>query len=387
MSSFNAYRITELNSEISALKSKTYLLVDVFYLYETHLHHLEEKTDTTNKLLAGLLESNIWFISKITDAIEKKFQSMVHHHENIVKSAQHHRLAPAALPHDILDEILNPTLSVARKRNMVSFVNYASDLFQVEVSHLYDPKTLQFTLIMHIPLVSNTNLLELYEFLPLTNPFQLLRKCFNHPGCQIKQSLATPDTKSFQTISCSDIHSCLNLGDTFFCKERKVMETSLKKSCLGSLYLANAEAIQNTCKFKVAEASEQIFELAENTWTVYSTGTINKNQVCQAKNTIQTCQINSGDTVTVEPGCYIRTLDHGISADESEMIEIQKKTMDWTGELAELFGRANTEGILMAIQGLRMKYNGEFDTSMKCSKNLTKSIRPRHTGLSPHTQP
>jgi hypothetical protein len=141
------------------------------------------------------------------------------------------------------------------------------------------------------------------------------------------------------------------------------MEISLKKSCLGSLYLANVKAIQTTCKFKVAEASEWIFELAENTWAVYPTGTINTNQVCQAKNTIQTHQINSGDTVTVEPGCYIWTMDHVISADESKMIEIQKKTMDWTGELAELFGRANTEGIHTATQGLRTKYNREFEAS------------------------
>ncbi len=95
--------------------------------------------------------------------------------------------------------------------------------------------------------------------------------------------------------------------------------------------------------------------MAENTWVVYSTGTINTNQVCQARNMIQTCQINSGDTVTVEPGCYIQTMDHMISADESEIIEIQKKTMDWTGELAELFGQANTEGIHLAIQGLLTK--------------------------------
>jgi len=39
MSSFNAYRITELNSEISVLKSKTYLLIDVSHLHEAHLHH------------------------------------------------------------------------------------------------------------------------------------------------------------------------------------------------------------------------------------------------------------------------------------------------------------------------------------------------------------
>jgi hypothetical protein len=60
--------------------------VDVSHVHEAHLHHLEEKTDATNKILADLLESNIWF----TDAVKKKFQSIVHHHENMVKSAQHH---------------------------------------------------------------------------------------------------------------------------------------------------------------------------------------------------------------------------------------------------------------------------------------------------------
>ena len=51
MSSFISYRITELNSEISVLKSKTDLLVHV---HEADLHHLEEKTDATNKWLADL---------------------------------------------------------------------------------------------------------------------------------------------------------------------------------------------------------------------------------------------------------------------------------------------------------------------------------------------
>jgi len=55
--------------------------------------------------------------------------------------------------------------------------------------------------------------------------------------------------------------------------------------CLATLYWANAEAIQTTCKFKVAEAREKIFELAENTWAIDSTGMINTNQACPAKNT------------------------------------------------------------------------------------------------------
>ncbi len=93
MSSINAFRITELNSGISALKSKTDLLINVSHLHEAQL---EEKTDATNKFIADLLESNVWFTAKLTDAIKKKFQSVVHHHENVVKSMQHHLLSPGA---------------------------------------------------------------------------------------------------------------------------------------------------------------------------------------------------------------------------------------------------------------------------------------------------
>ncbi len=75
MSSFNTYQITQLNSEISVLKSKTNLLLDVSHLHEAHLHYLEEKTDATNKLLRDTLKTNIWFTSNITDAIKEKFQT------------------------------------------------------------------------------------------------------------------------------------------------------------------------------------------------------------------------------------------------------------------------------------------------------------------------
>jgi hypothetical protein len=73
-------------------------------------------------------------------------------------SAQHHCLAPRALPHEILDKILNHTLAITKRQNLVPFVNYASYLFQVEVSHLFNPVTLEFTLILHIPMVSITKL-------------------------------------------------------------------------------------------------------------------------------------------------------------------------------------------------------------------------------------
>jgi hypothetical protein len=51
--------------------------------------------------------------------------------------------------------------------------------------------------------------------------------------------------------------------------------------------------------------------------------------------------------------------------------------MDWTRELTELFDRANTEGIHIAIQGFRTKYIGVFGAS-ELIKELDQ-IKPANT--------
>jgi hypothetical protein len=96
---------------------------------------------------------------------------------------------------------------------MVLFVNYASDLFQVEVSHLYDPRTLQFTLILHIPLVSNTNLLELYEFLPLPIHFNF---------SEMSQSLLMSARTTFWPL---DSQNLFKLSPALICIHASTSET------------------------------------------------------------------------------------------------------------------------------------------------------------------
>jgi len=41
---------------------------------------------------------------------------VVHDHENVVKASQHHRLAPGALPHDVLDGIISHVVQVTDKK-------------------------------------------------------------------------------------------------------------------------------------------------------------------------------------------------------------------------------------------------------------------------------
>jgi hypothetical protein len=215
----------------------------------------------------------------------------------VVKSAQHHRLAPGALPHDVLDIIIHHVTQVAKRKNLVPFIKFALDLFQIEVSHLYTPAKNEFTLILHIPMVSTHNLLNLYEFLSLPIHFNFATNISIMLDVGSINLLVIGHSQSFQMISNADLHTCLHLGDTFFCKGRKVMETSLKRSCLGALYMANSQSIQTHCQFKIAKAREKIFKLFENTWAVYSVGTISPNEVCLAVNDVTAIQIQSGDTI------------------------------------------------------------------------------------------
>jgi hypothetical protein len=75
-------------------------------------------------------------------------------------------------------------------------------------------------------------------------------------------------------------------------------------------------------------------------------------------------QIQSRDTIWIKPGCYVHTVDHVISADESETIEVKIKTMDRAGKITDLFHYGNKEAIHQAVQELRTQYNGEFEATI-----------------------
>jgi hypothetical protein len=85
--SFKAYQITQLDTLYSTLKLETDMLIGTTHLHEAHLHHLESKLEWSNSLLACVLEANVWFSSKVIDAFKKKFQSVLYHHKNVIKSA------------------------------------------------------------------------------------------------------------------------------------------------------------------------------------------------------------------------------------------------------------------------------------------------------------
>jgi hypothetical protein len=135
--------------------------------------------------------------------------------------------------------------------------------------------------------------------------------------------IAIGNTEAFQMLSSSDLANCKHLlGKTFFCEGRSVLQTNIVNDFLGSFYLGSSTLIKNNCKFRIDSTREKIYSLGNNTWIVYSIGTIPTNQVCPKTNMLLPVTIKSGHQITIQAGCNIPMMDHLISADDSEDTEI-----------------------------------------------------------------
>jgi hypothetical protein len=71
--------------------------------------------------------------------------------------------------------------------------------------------------------------------------------------------------------------------------------------------------------------------------------------------------IKSGQTVIVTQGCHIATIDHLISAEESEDKAIVNSWLDWAMSLSQLFNHEDNEQLTAMIMDLGKHINGNFD--------------------------
>jgi hypothetical protein len=66
-------------------------------------------------------------------------------------------------------------------------------------------------------------------------------------------------------------------------------------------------------------------------------------------------------------------MDHIITADDSEEIEIHSKWLDWTWTLGQFFQQPENEMVTTAIDKLRTKISGKFDSEVLLHKLETMS--------------
>jgi len=368
LATYNTVQISKLETAIEAQQAKTDLLTDISKLHEHHMHKLDNMVDDIGKELQVVKFQNLFSLKmeRILAQIntdEHKLRAVIATFERIIHSAYNQKLAPGALSSDVLQQIMFHIDSIANKNRFEKFVHEPADLYKLEVSFIHRPEQQTIILILHVPFVDAQQLLPLYEFVSLPIHFNFSANISVVPDVGQADLIAIGDTETFQTLSSSDLAGCRRLGQTFFCTGSSVLKTNLVHDCLGSLFLGTATLIKANCKFRISDTREKIFSLGNNTWLIYSVGTIATNQYCPKTGISSPVTIASGKTVKVQPGCQIPTMEHVITAEDSDDFEIKTTWLDWTMTLAQLFDHEDTEQLMQMVKEIRSTISGTFDAS------------------------
>jgi len=123
---------------------------------------------------------------------------------------------------------------------------------------------------------------------------------------------------------------------------------------------------------------KKIFSLSNNTWSVYSVGTIATNHVYSKAGYLSPLTISSGQAIKVQPGCHIQTIDHVVTADDSSDVDSHPTWLDWTMTLSQLFDHTDSEQINEEINEIRSKITGEFDVT-ELLQQLDELKQPIHS--------
>jgi hypothetical protein len=276
----------------------------------------------------------------------------------VIHSAFDQKLAPSALSVDVLETILHHIKDTAANNKFHNFIHQPSNLYKLETSFIHRPEEQTIILILHVLFVEAENLLPLYEFISLPIYFNFSSNVSIILNVGKSDLIAIGNTEVFQNSFHFRSGKLQTSGSNVFLRR-----TNIVLDCIGSLYLGSATLIKANCKFCIDSTREKIYSLGNNTWVVYSIGTIATNQVCPRAGTLSPMTIKSGQAVTVGHGCHIPTMDHLISADEFGGKEIVNSWLDWTMSLSQLFNHDDNEQLTVIITDLRKHINDDFDAS------------------------
>jgi hypothetical protein len=159
-----------------------------------------------------------------------------------------------------------------------------------------------------------------------------------------------------------------------------MLKTNIVHNCMGTLFLATSTLIKANCKFRISDTQEKIFNLGNNTWLVYSIGSIATNQGCPKSKSNTPLTICSGQAITVQSGCHIAKMDHLITADETDDIEVHSAWLDWTMTLSQLFNHDDAEQITKIATEIRDTNTGAFDASelLQRLEHLDEPFQSKH---------
>ena len=337
--------IAELRSQQTSLTGKHNLLV-----------HANAKQDSSITKIANLMDdvrATIEVYSRFEPAvISNQIDQAVSHWEErleitikAIQQLQNHKLSVDYLSLSQMTLLHEKVGELAKETGLQPLPEKLSDYFQIDVSYFRNGKDIM--MILHVPCLESTNLLNLYRYLPFPLPLSgfmltsgrtlkdtltpdILSKIssddFPHlPAPRFQDSenvlfvkpetdlIAVNDRQQYRLVTPTDLLHCDKNGLTYLCDEMNALRTDLDHTCLAALFFKESSAISSRCHFDRAPAREEVVQLSTTQFLVYSPSQSRFQIVC-SNGTRFTAHMGRVTRITVPMGCAAELGSHLITA-------------------------------------------------------------------------
>jgi len=370
LSGGESYAIEKLDHKIDKAEKEVMLLKDITQLQDNHLKYLDGQVEMHSRRLKDFLDNNPDTTASAFSAMQNTALNWIQLATSTITHAQAHRLAPGVYSEEALESIVSYTTDLAFKKGLVNFIHHTSDLYQLETSFLYNPQNKTFITILHIPLVRPENLLKMYKYLPMPLNSQLTSNHSLMPNVGHMDIIAVGGQEAYKVLSDSDLHNCLILANTHFCKHSNVVSINRRATCLSSIFSADAESTRQQCKFWVTPMKEAVYQKAKNEYIIFTKHPMYIQEVCggaqtSAKTNTSFHRVTNGETVQVRAGCKIMTREHLLVGDleDNFVVEDMEEAKSWAWSVSHLFPNIELDRFDEVLERLNAKGFHHLDAS------------------------
>ncbi len=329
MGIYNSVQIEFLKTELLEVKDNVNRLFEVLQKFDKEFDGIGSAIrDLADQLLIINVANPAFFDARLT-RIENQIRQRLRMATHALQTAQHRRLAVDYLSPQQIRNLFTKLKERAAEFGCELLITHHSDLFQIEVSLLFDGQDAH--LLVHVPMVPINSLLRLFKLHPFPLPF--FDDHFLIPDVQHDVlAVSSNDHRLSTHLSSVDLLGCHRVNQIFMCDRFGVLSRQFNNTCLGSLFVQDFKTARTTCKFEVSPVTEKVFQLRKNWFAAYLPGPATIPIKCRNGTVTEKHLGRGSQQFHLSPGCEAYFSTHQVFSDLSIKMPAEIIHFEWTWE-------------------------------------------------------
>jgi len=326
MGLYSRYELTQLKKELRNTILEQHRLIEVSNDHSLQLKHLEAEADSIIKHLHVAAFTRVTLaLTRMLD-VERSIRTNLIAASNAIQQAQHRRLAVDFLKPERLQQVFDAIKAKSLHLQSHMLIEHPSDLFQLELSYLYDGSDV--LLILHVPTAPKRSILRLLQFHPFPLAFSKTHSLLPRPDKRLL-AISSEEPRLTMEVAESDLASCHRVNRVHLCERHGVMKRHMESTCLGSLYIQRFQAAMSLCEIDLVPHTETVLQLMDNWFLIYSPTAYTAYVTCLNHSSTEFHLKPGVNRIPLSPRCQLRLDKHVVYADSALRLPSHIKEFQW----------------------------------------------------------